>query len=170
MSETAAARPILAPFVKGPLVLDMGFGGDLIVPEALGFDMPNPYTKVSGEKQTFKGDCGDLSFFCDESVDTIASSHLLEDFSYKRLVRILTEWRRVLKVGGVLITNCPDQPTYDKYCNDFGHPRNLAHLEPDFSLNKFKEKVLKPTGPWEVIFQQPVALPYSWYLVVKKIA
>lgn len=170
MSETAAARPILAPFVKGPLILDMGFGGDLIVPEALGFDMPRPYTKVAGEKQTFKGDCGDLSFLCDESVDTIASSHLLEDFSYKRLIRILAEWRRVLKVGGVLITNCPDQAIYSRYCRENNHPYNEAHLEFDFSLETFKEKVLKPTGPWEIEFEQPVALPYSWYLVVKKLA
>lgn len=169
MSETALARPILAPFVKGPLILDMGFGGDLIVPEALGFDMPQPYTKVSGDSQTFKGTCKDLSFLCDQSVDTIHASHLLEDFSYKTLVKILAEWRRVLKPDGVLIVNCPDQPTYVKYCRENNHPYNEAHLEPTFSLATFKERVLRPTGPWEVIFEQPVALPYSWYLVVKKI-
>ena len=169
MSETAACRPILAPFCTGPLTLDMGFGGDLIVPHALGFDMPQPYTKVAGEKQTFKGTCKDLSFLCDESVDQIYSSHLLEDFSYKELVRILTEWRRVLKVGGLLVTNCPDQPIYVKYCADNNHPYNEAHLEPTFGLETFKERVLKPTGPWSVEFEQPVAEPYSWYLVVKKI-
>ena len=169
MSETAAARAILAPFVEGPLILDIGFGGDLIVPEALGFDMPQPYTKVSGDKQTFKGTCKDLSFLCDESVSTISSSHLLEDFSYKELIKILTEWRRVLKPNGVLITNCPDQQIYSKYCVENNHPYNEAHLEEDFSLENFKEKVLAPTGPWLIEFEQPVALPYSWYLVVRKI-
>jgi ubiquinone/menaquinone biosynthesis C-methylase UbiE len=168
MSETAAAKAILAPFCKGPITLDMGFGGDLIVPHALGFDMPQPYTKVAGERQTFKGDCRDLSFLCDESVDQIFSSHLLEDFTFKQLPKILIEWRRVLKTGGLLITNCPDQQIYSKHCSDTGQPYNESHKEPTFGLKTFKELALKPSGPWMVEFEQPVAEPYSFYIVVSK--
>jgi hypothetical protein len=169
MSECAAARETLAPFVPDiGINLEVGYGGDLLVPWQFGYDRVCPYTQVAGEKQTFRGHCDDLSFLCDETVSSISSSHLLEDFSYSHLHRILAEWRRVLKKGGLIITNCPDQRLYLKCCAKDKTEPNQAHYEPDFSLQKFKE-VLEQCGPWETVFEKPDAAPYSWYLVVKKL-
>jgi predicted SAM-dependent methyltransferase len=49
-----------------------------------------------------------LTRFKDESVDLLYASHCLEHFSHRRTAEILQEWRRVLKVGGVLRLGVPD--------------------------------------------------------------
>jgi len=168
MSETALSRPHLAKFCVG-LGLDIGFGGDAIVPHAITFDMPQPYTNVGGDKQIMRGDCADLSMFCDESLAWIHSSHVLEDWTYTDLVGILREWRRVLKPDGVIVTNCPDQKKFKAYIAISKQGDNLSHKEQDFSLQNFKDRVLEPTGPWETVYEMPDDGKYSWYLAVKKV-
>ena len=168
MSECKAARETLARFVpKDGINIEMGFGGDTLTEWQLPMDMPVPYTNVGGVQQVFRGHCDDLSFLCDGVVDGISSSHLLQDLSYAHLERILRERRRVLKPDSIIITNCPDQQTYVAHCSKHKSMPNQAHYEHDFSLVKFKE-VLNRVGNWEILFEQPVAMPYSWYLVVKK--
>lgn len=173
ISECSLARPKLAPFLdkaNHPLVLEMGAGGDLTVPHALAFDMPQPYTQVGpGYRQVFRGHCGDLSGFCDGCVDGFATHHLLEDFTYGELVRIIGEWRRVLRPGGVIAINCPDQQRFLDHCARTGQGINLAHKEPDFSLHNFTTRVIDQTGPWETLLSEDGHGPYSWLLVVKKI-
>lgn len=169
MSETAAARPVLAKYCLG-FGIDIGFGGTKITPTAITFDLPKGYCpSLEGHKQIMKGDCRSLSFFCDEVFDFIYNSHILEDFRYKELPAIINEWRRVLKPSGLLVINCPDQQKFLKHCAQTGQPINRAHKEQDFSLENFRKYVINKTGPWEEVFVEPVAGPYSWYLVVKKI-
>jgi SAM-dependent methyltransferase len=168
MSETSAARPVLSKFCQG-FGIDIGFGGSAIVPTALTFDMPKGYCpSFEGHKQIFQGDCRNLNFLCDEVFDYIYSSHLLEDFSYAELVPILKEWRRVLKKGGVLITNCPDQQKFLHHCAKTGQPLNMAHKEQDFSLENFR-KIANKVGEWKEIFVEPNAGAYSFYLVLEKV-
>lgn len=173
MSETAASREVLAPFCVG-LGLDLGFGGDPVLPLinpqgiCLPFDMPRPYTRVGADPQILRGDCRDLSFICENALDYCYSSHLLEDFSYSDAQAIIREWRRVLKPGGVIVTNCPDQQRFLAHCAATSQPLNLAHLEQDWSIETFERNVLVPTGPWETVFREPVHGAYSWLLVVRK--
>lgn len=172
ISECSLTRDQLAPFLdraNHPLVLEMGAGGDLTVPHAIPFDQPNPYTSVGSVRQVLRGHCGNLSFFCDNSVDAFATHHLLEDFSYGELVRIIGEWRRVLRPGGVVAINCPDQQRFLAHCARTGQGINLAHHEQDFSLKNFKSRVLRETGPWEILLEQDNVGNYSWLLVVKKV-
>ena len=164
VSETSVARSVLAPYCEG-VGLDIGYVGDPIVPSAITMDMPTPYTSVGGNRQILRGDCRDLSFICDGALDYIYSSHLLEDFTYYEFWKILIGWRRVLRVGGRIITNCPDQQRFLKHCAATGQGINGNHKEQDFSLENFK-KILFKTGSWEVVFEEPDAPPYSWYLVV----
>lgn len=168
MSETAASRELLAPWCKG-LGLDLGFGGDAVVPHALTFDMPRPYTSVGGDPQILRGDCRDLSFLCDGVLDFCYSSHLLEDWSYSDAVAIIREWRRVLKPGGRLITNCPDQQRFLRHCALTSQPLNLAHVEETWSLDTFRRLVLEQTGPWEEEFCEPEFGAYSFLIVVRKV-
>lgn len=167
VSETDTARSILAPFCNG-IGLDMGFGGSSITPTALTFDMAQPYTNVGGDRQVLRGDARRLPFVCNEALDFIHSSHLLEDFHYDELVNIITEWRRCLRTGGVLVTNCPDQQKFLSHCATTGQGVNLAHKEQDFSLSNFKSRVLSRTGPWTPVFEEPNHGPYSWLLVIAK--
>lgn len=90
MSETRAARNELAPYCEG-IGMDIGFGGDAIVPTAWTMDQYQPYTNVGGDKQMFRGDCRVLSFLCDETLDYLYSSHLIEDFLYPEIEQILRE-------------------------------------------------------------------------------
>jgi len=168
MSETAASRSILAPFCVG-LGIDCGFGGDAVVPHAITMDMPQPYTRVGGDKQILRGSADCLSGFCDESLDYIYSAHLLEDWTYDDLVKIIFEWRRVLKVSGRIITNCPDQQRFLAHCAATGQGLNDAHKSADYGLQTFRDNVLAKTGPWKEIFVEPNFGPYSWLQVVEKV-
>lgn len=174
MSETAACRDILAKYCREPFGMDVGAGGDRIVPHAWTFDMPTPYTSVGNERQQLLGDCREFPFLADNALDWLFASHVLEDFSYPDLVDIITEWRRVLKPGGLLVINCPDQQRFLAHVarvkEEHGvDVNNLAHFEQSFSLQNFIEKVLNHTGPWEAVFTEPEAGVYSWYLTVRKV-
>jgi predicted SAM-dependent methyltransferase len=67
----------------------------------------------------------DLSAFADESVDVIYTSHVLEHFHHtlnNELLRVLIEWRRVLKPGGKLLISVPDLRVL---CWLYGNPNLL---------------------------------------------
>lgn len=167
MSETAASRELLAPFCQG-VGLDIGFGGDAIHSRAITFDMPQPYTHVGGDRQILRGSATDLSFICDEALDYIYSAHLLEDWTYSDLIPILKEWRRCIRHGGLLVTNCPDQQKFLAHCAATGQGTNLAHKEDTFSLATFRQ-VLALVGQWEEVFVDTAHGAYSWLLVVRKV-
>jgi predicted SAM-dependent methyltransferase len=49
-----------------------------------------------------------LDFLADDSVDLIYASHVLEHFGRHEVEGVLTEWRRVLRPGGILRLAVPD--------------------------------------------------------------
>lgn len=55
-----------------------------------------------------KQSINNLSIFSDESAELIYASHVLEYFDRVEVLSVLKEWRRVLKVGGVLRLAVPD--------------------------------------------------------------
>lgn len=168
MSETKNARSALSKYCNG-IGLDVGFGGTAIVPTAITFDMPRPYCpSLEGHTQILRGDCRSFPFICDNALDYIYSSHLLEDFTYPELIPIIFEWRRILKMNGLIVINCPNQKRFLDHCKKTGQGINLAHKESDFSLETFKNKIVDKTGHWQIIFRDADVKPYSWYLVIKK--
>ena len=54
------------------------------------------------------GSVSDLSQFSEGSVDVIYASHLLEYFDASEAVEVLSEWRRVLRPGGLIYLAVPD--------------------------------------------------------------
>lgn len=166
-SETEKSRAILSPYCTG-IGIDVGYGGNKVVPTAWAFDMPQPYTNVGDDRQQLRGDCRQFPFLCDNALDYIYSSHVLEDFTYAELENIINEWRRVLKTGGLIVTNCPDQKRFLAHCAATGQGTNDAHKEHDFSLKNFKYNVLNKCGDWEVVYEQDNFDNYSWLQVIKK--
>lgn len=79
--------------------LDIGFGGDLVLPEAVGWDFEH------GDAQYLKG-------IADESYDYVYSSHTLEHVDDAKIS--LINWFRVLKKGGYLILYIPHRDLYEK--------------------------------------------------------
>lgn len=168
MSETAKARPRLSEFCIGS-GLDIGFGGDSIVPWAITMDMDKPYTQVGSNPQQLYGDCRVLPFLSG-SLDFIYSSHLIEDFYWNEIKLILNEWIRVLKPSGKIILYQPDQQAYLEHCKKTGQGiGNQNHKEQDFSLSAFKRIVLSDI-PHQILleFNEPEERTgYSFGLVLK---
>lgn len=54
-----------------------------------------------------------LSFIQDNTVDLIYSCHVIEHFKRKDLPRVLKEWHRVMKKGGIFRVSVPD---FKKLC------------------------------------------------------
>lgn len=79
--------------------LDIGFGGDLILPDAQGWDFEH-------------GDAQYLSGLNDETFDYIYSSHTLEHVADAG--ESLQNWWRVLKPGGYLLLFIPHRDLYEK--------------------------------------------------------
>ncbi len=66
----------------------------------------------AGPGVDFVGHCADLSIFDDGSVAEIYASHVIEHLSYKHEVPLaLSEFNRVLAVGGQVRIGVPDLPT-----------------------------------------------------------
>lgn len=128
ISETARYRAQTVSFCNG-VGVDIGSGGDPVVPWAVNFDLPltsfNAYRSnvpAFGPIQ-LRGFCDKLPFESD-SLDFVYSSHLLEDFP--NWTPILQEWVRVLKPGGNLVILIPDKVLWvQAVCN--GQPPNDAH-------------------------------------------
>lgn len=165
-SETSKCRDRLAPFCEG-YGLDLGFGGDPIIPSAIRMDLPAPRAHYAQDQPVqLGGSATDLYWFRDGVLDFIYSSHLLED--YAETEDVLREWLRVLRPGGRLIIFCPDEQAYRNHCETTGHPRNLYHVHADFSLQKVKDH-LERIGGTRVVHEVPLIDIYSWELVCEKV-
>ena len=163
-SETSRCRASLARFCEGDGI-DVGFGGDPIVPHAICMDLPQPYARYEEHPQHLRGSAENLHWFRDGSLDWVYSSHVLEDFRDTRAV--LDEWLRVLKPGGRLVLYLPDEPTYREHCRRQGKPPNAHHIHADFG-SAFVKRALADRKDVEVVHERfPVGI-YSFELVFRK--
>lgn len=134
--ETSKCRERLKHFCIG-CGLDLGYGGDPILPTAITVDLPTPYAQVGNSPLHLKGDARNLYWFRDNVLDYVYSSHLLEDF--ENTYDVLKEWLRVIKPGGYLILYCPDEPTYKEHCRKTGQSYNYSHKIKNFGLECCKK-------------------------------
>lgn len=170
MSETDTCRSVLANFCVGNGV-DLGFGGSPINETAICVDRAETDARAHcGASPThLVGDIANLTWFRDNTLDYVYSSHALEDFQETALV--LSEWMRVLKGGGKLVLFLPDQAAYEGHCAAAGTFPNQAHVHKDFSL-EFVRKRLFEIGITQhnILFESwPFpGNPYSFAIVVRK--
>lgn len=66
-----------------------------------------------------------LSFIPENSVDLIYNCHVLEHFKRRDVVRVLQEWNRVLKPGGILRISVPD---FAKLCEVYLQYKELDRV------------------------------------------
>lgn len=149
--------------------LDIGYGGDPIVPHAICLDLPRPYTCVGLAEQHLFGDCGELRWFADGALDWVFSSHLLEDFTYEDQVPIVREWARVLRKFGLLILYLPIEPVYAAHCARTGQPHNPGHKNADFCYETFKARVLDQFPELDVVHQADYPDEYSFEVVLRRL-
>lgn len=167
MSETQHCRERLKVYCNG-YGLDIGYGGDPIIPSAITVDLPQPYTTVGSAPLNLGGDARDLYWFRDEVLDYVFSSHLLEDFEEHETSFIIREWLRVLKIEGHLILYCPDEQIYREHCRKTGQPYNYGHKVDNFSLGYLKSVLLNMESI-KIIHENAHCEDYSFEIVIKKI-
>jgi len=163
-SETAKVRDSLKRFCLGNGV-DVGFGGDPIIPTAICMDLPTPYAHYQENPQHLHGDAQNLHWFKDSSLDYVYSSHVLEDFP--NTAGILDEWLRLLRIGGRLVLFLPDEQTYRDDCASKGKPSNPHHIHEHFSMEYVKE-ILSRRRDVKIIHEKYPSHIYSFELVVEK--
>lgn len=99
----------------------------------------------------YKRDISDLSIFEDNSVDLIYCCHALEYFDKEESRKVLKEWHRVLKRGGILRVAVPDfeaiVKVYLKY-EDLNHQGILGPL--------YGRMVLKTPKDEKIIYHKTV--------------
>jgi len=149
--------------------VDVGYGGDPIVPHAICVDLPKPYTSVGAHPQHLACDIRleGLRWFQNGSLDFVYSSHLLEDFNWDVQRAIMEDFKRVIKPGGYIVIYGPDQVAYENYCRDHGTTPNAAHKIHDYSLALFKKHAL-PYGML-IAHHDDIIDDYCWELVLRKI-
>jgi len=165
ISETSKCRLSLNKFCKGDGI-DLGYGGDPIVPTAICMDLPDSYAKYRNNPQHLHGDAKSLFWFNDNVMDYVYSSHVLEDFHDTKSV--LSEWIRVIKPGGSLVLFLPDEQTYRNHCKKLGKPSNINHIHDHFSLT-FVKDILNELNNNEIIHEKYPSNIYSFELVIKKL-
>lgn len=81
--------------------------------------------------------CDDLSIFADDSMDFVFSSHLLEHI--KDTKKALTEWMRVLKVGGKLCLYLPHKAHYPNVGEKGANPDHKHDFYPEDIISLMQE-------------------------------
>lgn len=164
-SETSKCRDSLSRFCSGDGV-DVGFGGDPIVPHAICMDLKQPYAQYKRHPQHLHGSADDLHWFKNDSLDWLYSSHVLEDFADTR--KVLDEWIRVVRPGGHVVLYLPDEPTYRVHCAKKGIQPNIHHIHANFGPDYLKG-ILAGRNDVRVVHERfPVGI-YSFEFVLEKI-
>lgn len=166
MSETFHVRSYLSKWCQG-YGLDIGHGGDKIVPHAIAVDLPTPYTQCGDDPVQLGGDARYLHWFNEGVLDFVYSSHLLEDFENTQ--EVLSEFSRVLKIDGHLILYLPDEKLYRAYCAKHKTQRNLAHKHEDFNAEYVKSCIRNIDSFMQLVLESEILNHYSFALVYKKI-
>jgi ubiquinone/menaquinone biosynthesis C-methylase UbiE len=165
--ETSNCRERLEKYCTG-YGIDIGYGGDPIIPSAITMDLPVPYTKKGDAPLNLGGHASNLYWFTNECLDYVYSSHLLEDFFPDETFDILCEWLRVIKIGGNLVLYLPVEHKFKEHCKKTGQTYNPAHKVDNMSLDYIK-RVLEPIPNVKIIHENPLSDIYSFEIVVKKI-
>jgi predicted SAM-dependent methyltransferase len=135
-SETSIFRNLFLDYCKGDGI-DLGYGGDPVVPWAITLDLENPYAETGKHPQNLSGDARNLYWFKDNVFSFCYSSHLLEDMDNTE--EVLIEWIRIIKYNGYLLLLLPEQQEYLKCCKINGSVPNPNHKKEDFGIKYIKE-------------------------------
>ena len=155
--ETGAVRKMVLPYIElAEKVCDIGFGGVLIIPEAIGIDLPQMYdNREHLIPPDIECDVSEGIPVEDDFFDVCYSSHLIEDF--EDTAKALVEFIRILKNNGTLVLVFPDQQKYESLT-----PKNVLQTMPQYKFNiLFESDCQNDWLPFEKRFS-----PISGYNVV----
>ena len=162
--EQDKIAPFALQYLHG-LTLDLGVGDRKVWPFVVGVDNGSVFG-TENSAVDIRCDISNLKIFADGSVDSVFSSHAVEDFPREKVPALLREWRRVLKIGGHMVLYVPSANLYPK-CGEPG--ANVMHQWDIYPGDL--EAILKDIGGWELLESEErgEGIEYSLYVVVKKI-
>lgn len=139
-SEVSKYRHLTNQFCIGN-GCDIGSGGDGIVPWAINIELPEKEYNLYNSNQKPRGPLHyraiDAIFnppFKPNTLDWVALSHVIEDWSQEVWPKFLGEWVKCLKPGGRLIILVPDYLRWKYAIEVLGQPCNCAHFSPEPSV------------------------------------
>lgn len=164
-SETSKVRKLVLPYCRG-YGCDIGHGGDKIKKDAVGIDLPQPYTKVGWDSVDLPCDlkAGPLPVR-DNTFNYVYSSHLIEDFPDTG--KILREFVRVLKNNGHLILVFPDQIIYERYCKQSGKGINPHHVHHDMGFRRMSVVIAHLPVGFDYLYVNNCGIDYNVVIVIK---
>ncbi len=125
---------------KDDLILEIGCGDKKDHADSIGLDIRMT------DKVDLVADARKLPFI-DGCFDLVYTSHTIEHLSHREVRTIITDWIRVLRIGGTLEIRCPDlrarallffiRPSWDDVENIYGsqdYPENLHKSGYSYSL------------------------------------
>lgn len=165
-SETEKVRSMVLPYCVG-YGCDVGFGGDKVKKDAIGIDLPVPYTHTGSDEVDVPCDIINEDIpLPGDSFDYVYSSHLIEDLP--DTIQGLNKFIKVLKSGGTLVLVFPDQQVYEKICRRTGQPLNIHHKHADMGLAYMKDKLKSANlKNYRIIKESNCEIDYNVILVVQ---
>lgn len=163
-SETSKIRHHVLKYINAKMSgLDLGFGGDAILPNSINVDQEYKYSHVGKDPQHVFCDARKLPMFGSNQFDYVYSSHLLEDFLGTKA--ILKEWLRVIKHGGILALYLPNEMRYREHCRKINEASNQHHQILNMS-SEYIINILNELTGTEVMFN--IEDGYSFLIVAKR--
>lgn len=164
-NEAAKVKWDIVPFTRGT-GLDLGCGPSKAFPHFIGVDSCKD-TELFGiemEPDVVVDDCAVLDY-CDQSMDFVFSSHLLEHIDDYESA--LIEWWRVIKTGGHLVLYLPHADLYPR----IGEPGSNPDHRHDFIPSDIVS-VMNTLGGWDLKVREvrDGGCEYSFLLVFEKLA
>lgn len=165
-SESAKYRHLTVPYLTG-FGVDVASQGDAVTPTCASFDLPIDEFLVYSNGDPPKGHIhfhghADKLPFEDKSLDWLYSSHLLEDF-YDWLP-VLSEWDRVVRVGGRIIILLPDKVLWNKAL-ELGQLPNCSHRHESYP-GELTEVFTKHFGHYRILEDRLTAVVPSDYSIL----
>lgn len=162
--ESDKIAAIAVPYLQGECFLDIGCGQRKVWPSAIGIDSNQAFAHYT--KSDLQMDGAHLAIIGNETVDAVFSSHLLEHF--EDTAAVLTEWARVLKIGGHMVLYVPSANLYPK----MGEPGANTDHKVDFypgDIERFFANGHIP-GQWTLLESEERSefAEYSLFIVVRK--
>jgi ADP-heptose:LPS heptosyltransferase/predicted SAM-dependent methyltransferase len=159
--ESDKIAHLVVPYLQGRC-LDIGAGMRPVWPSLIAVDNGHHF---GAHTVGIRGDGTRLDLFTDASMNGVFSSHFLEHVERDKVPAVLTEWRRVLKVGGHLVLYVPSANLYPKMGEPGANPDHKWDIAPGDI-----EAVLKTIGGWELLRSEErgESNEYSLLIVARK--
>ena len=175
--ESDKIAPFIVPYVQSvdggaiPRWLDIGCGMRKVWPSAIGIDTGHHFGQQSAADMNMDGT--DLSMFADQSMDAVFSSHFLEHIKRDNVQYVLSEWLRVIRIGGHLVLYVPSANLYPRMGEDGANRDHKWDIETG-DVEAILHKIASENdGTWGLRLRENEERgevnEYSFFIVVQKL-